>query len=148
MITAAIDRLVYLCNAIPPLLLKIDPAQFAKKPAATRWSKKEILGHLIDSAANNHQRFVRVQFENEPSIWYDQNQWNQYSYHQQMDTTELISFWQSYNRHLAALLRLIPSEVLQRKCLMKDGSIVTLDFLINDYVSHLEHHLRQIVDYE
>lgn len=127
------------------IVAKIDHLQFAKKPSTTAWSKKEILGHLIDSAANNHQRFIRVQFENEPSIWYDQDQWNQYSYHQQMDTEEMISFWQSYNRHLAALLKLIPSEKLQRKCRMKDNSVVTLDFLINDYVTHLEHHLHQLV---
>ncbi|WP_336518297.1 DinB family protein [Pollutibacter soli] len=147
MIAETIDRLIYLCEFIPPLLLKIDRVQFSEKPSAKKWSRKEILGHLIDSATNNHQRFVRVQFENEPSIWYKQDQWVEFSYHQQIDTNQLISFWETYNRYLAVLLRTIPLEMLQRRCVMKDGSVVTLEFLVNDYVTHLEHHLRQIVEY-
>jgi hypothetical protein len=148
MVKKATERLEYLCDNIPQLLTENDEQSFSYKPSPDKWSKKEIVGHLIDSATNNHHRFVRVQFENCPTIWYDQNKWNAYGYYQQMPKAQLIAFWTIYNRHLIELIRLIPTENFQRTCKMKDGSILTLDFLINDYVEHLEHHLRQIIKYE
>ena len=68
MITESIKRLQYLCEEIPVLLSIIPEQDFTHKSAPEKWSKKEILGHLIDSATNNHQRFIRAQFENVPSI--------------------------------------------------------------------------------
>lgn len=89
----SIQRLQYLCDTIPPLLLKIPEGDFTNKPQAGKWSKKEILGHLIDSATNNHQRFIRAQFENVPVISYDQNNWNACSRYNQVDSKQLVSFW-------------------------------------------------------
>ena len=66
--TLAIERLEFLCNVIPSLLLEIEPLQFSAKPDRNKWSYKEIIGHLIDSATNNHQRFIRGQFEDRPSL--------------------------------------------------------------------------------
>lgn len=103
MIQASIKRLQFLCETIPQLLLKIDEVEFSKKPAPNKWSKKEILGHLIDSAANNHQRFVRVQFEDVPLIRYDQDNWNKYSFHQQIAMKEVIAFWAAHNKYLAEI---------------------------------------------
>ena len=140
------DRLEYLCDVIPQLLTEIDEQTFSLKPAPTKWSKKEIIGHLIDSAANNHHRFVRGQFEDSPTIFYDQNKWNRYSFYQQIDLNKSITFWTVYNRQLLQLIRHIPKENLQLECLVGD-KLLTLDFLINDYVKHLEHHLQQIVSY-
>ncbi|WP_257669810.1 DinB family protein [Parapedobacter tibetensis] len=145
MINDAINRLEYLCDIIPQLLHEISEEEFSTKPSPEKWSKKEILGHLIDSATNNHQRFVRVQFEDCPSIWYDQDNWVAYSRHQQVPKEQLIAFWASYNRYLAILLSHIPNENLQCTCRMRDGGVVTLNFLIDDYVAHLEHHLGQMV---
>ncbi|MBK9046740.1 MAG: hypothetical protein IPL74_08565 [Bacteroidetes bacterium] len=65
---------------VPNVLIQIED-EMAKK-SLQKWSKKEILGHLIDSATNNHQRFVRGQFETVPEISYDQNNWNTFSYYQ------------------------------------------------------------------
>ncbi|HMI02623.1 MAG TPA: DinB family protein [Pedobacter sp.] len=146
MISATLERLEYLCAIIPPLLAGIDEQILSLKPIANKWSRKEIIGHLIDSAANNHQRFVRGQFEDNPSIAYDQNRWNEFNFYQQIDSQQLITFWEIYNRQLAALIKCIPGENLQRTCLV-GAQLLTLDFLINDYVKHLEHHLHQIVDY-
>ena len=146
MITAAIERLRDLCDIIPPLLVAMDKADLSFKQAPDKWSKKEIIGHLIDSAANNHQRFVRAQFEDKPVIVYDQNNWNHYSHHQQISSEQLIDFWTIYNRQLAALVSNIPEENLQRTCIT-GGKPLTLAFLFEDYVAHLEHHLRQIVAY-
>jgi Protein of unknown function (DUF664). len=147
MIADSINRLRYLCDTIPESLRSISEAAYTAKPVPNKSSKKEILGHLIDSATNNHQRFVRVQFEENPAIWYDQDRWVIYSAHQQTDVEQLITFWESYNRHLTFLLGQLPEERLGRPCRMKDGRTVTLVFLINDYVSHLEHHLKQLIDY-
>ena len=76
MIENIVDRLQYLCDAIPSLIKQIPEQEFSHKSAPGKWSKKEILGHLIDSATNNHQRFVRAQFEDTPFIIYDQDNWN------------------------------------------------------------------------
>ncbi|WP_177192060.1 DinB family protein [Chitinophaga arvensicola] len=142
----SIIRLNYLCNTIPALLTAIPAEEFSFKPAPGKWSKKEMLGHLVDSATNNHQRFVRTQFETTPTIGYDQNKWNQYSYYLQIDNQQLIDFWTLYNRQLLHLMQHIPEEALQRLCRHTDQDW-TLDFIINDYVVHLEHHLKQMVTY-
>ncbi len=147
MIEFAIKRLEYLCDIIPQLLTEIQEQTFSVKPEPNKWSKKEIIGHLIDSATNNHQRFVRGQFEDVPKIVYDQNKWNEFNFYQKIDGQQIISFWTIYNRQLAELIKNIPEENLSKECKSGDDRNSTLDFLINDYVEHLEHHLRQVVTY-
>ena len=146
MIDSAIIRLEYLCDVIPQLLASVDEQSFSLKSNPDKWSKKEIIGHLIDSATNNHQRFVRGQFENRPAIIYDQNKWNEFGFYQQISGQQIIAFWTAYNKQLIELVKRIPKENLQLECLVGD-KLLTLDFLINDYVEHLEHHLRQVVSY-
>ncbi len=143
----AIRRLEYLCDTIPSLLMNIDEATFSIKPARDKWSKKEIIGHLIDSATNNHQRFVRGQFEDVPKIAYDQDKWAKYSFHQQIESRQLITFWTVYNRQLINLSRNISAENWNRKCETGNEKRYTLEFLLIDYVEHLEHHLGQVVTY-
>ena len=147
MIEQAIERLQFLCNTIPGLLIQIDEQTFSQKPGYNKWSKKEIIGHLIDSAANNHQRFVRGQFEENPKITYDQNRWNESGFYQKINGKQIISFWESYNRQLLELIKNIP--VSKLKSLVNTGGekSLTLEFLIQDYVEHLEHHLRQVTTY-
>src|SRR6476620_6731085 len=103
MIKSSLERLRHLCVMLPPLLLDMKDEEFSFKSSPAKWSKKQIIGHLVDSAANNHQRFVRVQFEETPTIVYDQNKWNSHSYYQDMDSKTLIHFWAAYNGHLANL---------------------------------------------
>jgi hypothetical protein len=74
-IDVSIQRLEYLLEVIPAKLSALNDGFFSQKTDPLKWSRKEILGHLIDSAANNHQRFIRIQYENEPVIFYDQNKW-------------------------------------------------------------------------
>lgn len=147
MISTSLQRWEYLCDIIPPLLKNINEEEFSFKPLPAKWSKKEILGHLIDSAANNHQRFVRVQFEETPTIGYSQNEWNRYSYHQLQSGQQLIDSWEGYNRLLLGIARHMPEDLLQRTCYAGGTERVTLAFVIGDYVAHLEHHLRQLVSY-
>src|SRR5436190_2017362 len=93
-------RLQSLLDTIPFIWINITEAEWNAKPQPDKWSKKEILGHLLDSATNNHQRFVRAQFEDAPHIIYDQNKWNRHSHYNKMSSAHLISFWTLYNRHL------------------------------------------------
>ncbi|MBB6502490.1 DinB family protein [Pedobacter cryoconitis] len=147
MITLAIERLQYLCNTIPGRLTEIDERGFSSKPAPDKWSKKEIIGHLIDSATYNHMRFVRGQFEDTPKIVYDQNNCNRFNYYDKINGQQLISFWHIYNLQLIELIKQIPVDSLQRRCYGGGETSYSLEFIFNDYVEHLEHHLRQIVNY-
>lgn len=121
-----------------------------------KWCPKEILGHLIDSAANNHQRFVRAQF-NDDLIFpgYDQDQWVSSQHYNEESWTELIELWKRYNLHLAHAIGCIPENTLTK--IRKEHNLhqiawktvdqnvpVSLEYLIRDYLDHLKHHLKQI----
>jgi hypothetical protein len=141
-----ISRLRALVQLIPPLLERLPAAEFESKPSNGGWSKKQILGHLIDSATNNHHRFVRAQFEEVPQIQYDQDRWNQYNFYQQADKEHLITFWTTYNRQILFILKCMPPGMYLRRC-DTGGRTLTIEFIAEDYVQHMEHHLRQIIDY-
>ncbi|MBK7389212.1 MAG: DinB family protein [Bacteroidetes bacterium] len=113
-IEQALDKWNFLVENVPNVLIQINEDEMAKKVAFNKWSKKEILGHLIDSATNNHQRFVRGQFETVPEISYDQNNWNTFSYYQQIDSQQIITFWTIYNRQLIEIIKRIPSDNLKK----------------------------------
>jgi hypothetical protein len=147
MITSSIERLQFLCEKIPKLLLDIDEITFNQKTQPGKWSKKEIIGHLIDSATNNHHRFIRGQFEENPTIMYDQNKWNESGYYQTIDTLQIISFWTAYNWQILHLIKRIPNDKLANKIVVSDEGSVTIEDLFHSYVEHLEHHLRQVVNY-
>ena len=147
MVKQTIAKLESLCDFAPQLISALDETEFSIKPSPTQWSKKEIIGHLIDSATNNHQRFVRIQFEETPFISYDQDKWNTFGCYTQANSAQLILFWTTYNKHLAELLKNIPPENYTCTCKVGKEKIVTLEFLIIDYVAHLEHHLHQVINY-
>jgi hypothetical protein len=115
------------------------------KPELNRWSKKEILGHLIDSAANNHQRFVRGQY-NQPLEFptYDQNQWVSLQNYHHMPASELTKMWSAYNHLLVNVIRNMRYDTLEATCTIGNNPPVTLSFLVEDYIQHLKHHLAQI----
>lgn len=144
----SISRLQFLIDTIPSLLTEIEEMKFSEKQNLEKWSKKEILGHLIDSATNNHQRFVRCQFENIPKIVYDQNNWNKFNFYQQIDKNQIIEFWTIYNKQLVQLMKNISNENLLKECKTSDDKNYSIEYLISDYVEHLEHHLQQIVEYK
>ena len=148
MTSESLFRLQYLCQIIPGLLSKISEDDFSSKPSPGKWSKKEMLGHVIDSATNNHHRFVRAQFEDRPTITYNADEWVEASNYQSMPTQQLISFWHLYNQHLAELIRQQPKEIMTKECYSGYETPRTLEWLFDDYVVHLEHHLREMVEYE
>jgi DinB superfamily len=113
---------------------------------STGWSRKEELGHLIDSASNNHLRFVRAALEPEfrgPS--YDQNGSVKLHGYQELLWPDLVEFWRSYNSILAQVIARIPQDKLQTICRVGNDAPVTLQFVIEDYVAHMQHHLDHIL---
>ena len=143
----AINRLEYLCDSISVKLKLIPDNEFSIKPAPEKWSKKEILGHLTDSAANNIQRFIRMQYENVPFIIYEQNEWVQLQNHQNKSSIEIILLSELLNRHMVHILKNVPEENYNLLCKTNEPDPVTLLWLAADYVHHLEHHMKQIVEY-
>lgn len=109
------------------------------------WSRKQVLGHLIDSAANNHQRFVRALLQDE-LVWpgYDQEGCVRVERYQDAPWTDLVSLWTSYNRFLAHIVAGIPEAKLRTVCRIGENPAMTLEELAVDYLRHMEHHLEQI----
>lgn len=126
--------------------LRAMKEQDAIKPLSEgKWSKKEILGHLIDSASNNHQRFVRAQLEDSLDFpGYTQTVWVEAQNYADESWTLLVDLWCAYNLHLAHIIANIPPEKLDIVCRIGGGDPVRLEDLIAEYVKHLEHHLKQI----
>ena len=115
-----------------------------KGPAS--WSPKQELGHLIDSAANNHIRFVRTALEAEyQGASYKQEQWVNIHGYREMPWDFLVTFWFQFNTLLAALVERVPPEKLAALCTIGDGEPVSLGFVIEDYVRHMQHHLDHIL---
>jgi DinB family protein len=109
------------------------------------WSRKEVIGHLIDSASNNHQRFVRAALETSLDFPnYDQVGNVRVQAFQQADWLLLVSLWAAYNRYLAHVIAHLPASKLNTPCRIGSKEAVALSFLATDYVAHLVHHLSQI----
>ncbi|MGI9104017.1 MAG: DinB family protein [Terriglobales bacterium] len=122
----------------------ISDADAGARPKPDAWSRKQELGHLVDSAINNYARVIRVQNEDSPSLLnYDADVWVERRGYQDEDWKQLIALWAAVNQHLLAAARGIPSSALARSCTI-GGAPMTLGFMIEDYVDHLVHHLQHI----
>lgn len=126
--------------------ISLNNVTWNEKVSMKKWSKKEILGHLIDSATNNHQRFVRAQLSDPMEFpRYTQDDWVKFQNYQHYPVKELIDLWYSYNILLASVIENIHPEKLETVCLIDDKEPVSLKLLVEDYIAHLIHHLEQIV---
>ncbi len=128
-----------------PLLMNLDNADTSTSPNEGKWSKKEILGHLLDSASNNHQRFVRatLQGTNFTFPGYDQNPLVELQRFNDVDWNFLVDFWASYNRFLAHVVNNLPADAAKISCNIGNNPPATLEWIAEDYVAHLKHHLNQ-----
>jgi hypothetical protein len=127
-------------------LRQIRDADASIRPAPGKWSKKEILGHLVDSAANNHQRFIRLQLSPRVELpGYDGDEWVRVQQYQNRSWSEIIDLWQMYNTQLATVIRHADPKTLRHVWHTPDGKDLDLEFIIRDYVVHLCHHLDQIL---
>ncbi len=124
----------------------ITEEAWSHKPAPDKWSKREILGHLADSALNNLRRFIVTQHLQNQNIVYYQNEWVLHQNYQNTPTQEVIELWKVLNLHICRVLDNMPAEKLSYTCdTGKQGQeLHTLEFLIADYIDHLKHHLSQI----
>jgi len=154
------NDLAYELNSVLELAKKklkiINEQQSAKKPSQDKWSSKEILGHLIDSSVNNMIRFVNGQFKSDLVFsGYDQNKWVEAQNYQNAEWDFLIDLWKMNNLQLVRVIGSIPDDVLKKSTInhnydqiawkeLSKNESATLEYLINDYIGHMKHHLNQI----
>lgn len=152
-----VNQLQSVIDRSTPALLGLSEADSARHPAPGKWSPREVLGHLIDSASHNHQRFVRARFQDDLVFQgYEQDDWVSAQRYQEAPWAELVALWRTYNLHVARVMALVPDPVRTRVHTrhnlddiawrtVASGEPTTLDYLMSDYVDHLTHHLRQIL---
>lgn len=137
----------YIVN-IPGQYKKLRAEELVFKPAPGKWSKQEILGHLIDSAMNNLKRFAEIQFLPQPYqvISYLQNECVIVNNYQHLPLAHLLQLWQSLNQQIIYVVQNIPPEKLDYNVNPKydNNEIKSLGWIIADYVAHLEHHATQV----
>ena len=150
------ERLRAVAAAAEPRLGAADDAWTTRPRAPGKWSPRELLGHLIDSASNNHQRFVRARWQDDLVFpTYAQDDWVAAQRYADAPWRELVTLWAAYNRHLARVMDAAPAAVRERAHARHNLDQLgwrahpadepgTLDWLMDDYVDHLEHHLRQL----
>jgi methylisocitrate lyase len=138
-------------------LLALSDAATARRPAPDKWSPREIIGHLVDSASNNHQRFVRAQFQEDLVFaGYEQDEWVRAQDYQSAPWAPLVRLWRSMNLQLARVMATVPDAARMREHARHNLDRIawkkvaadrpaTLDYFMADYVGHLKHHLRQIL---
>ncbi len=139
---SATAELSKILDLAPALLLGLTDTDVC---VGGSWSRKQVLGHLIDSASNNHQRFIRGQHARElatPS--YAQEQWVETERFNDCEWSDLVQFWLAYNRHLLHIMSHVSPDGLYAIIRIGDNDPVTLEFVMTDYVRHLKHHLEQI----
>ncbi|MGI9543763.1 MAG: DinB family protein [Cyclobacteriaceae bacterium] len=135
-------------DQVYPKIAAIPEEQMVDKPTPGKWSKKEILGHLIDSAANNQQRFVRGQYESVPKIVYQQDDWVSLQDYQSLSLKHVLELWKLYNYHVAHAIANVRKENRSRKCNTgkEQEEFHTLEWLAQDYLVHQKHHIKQILN--
>jgi len=132
-----------------PALRAIDEAGSRRTRGPGTWSRKQVLGHVIDSALNNVHRFVRARSGGELRFPdYDQPLWVDAGGYQEREWASLVTLWGDLNEHLVRVIERIPPEALGVACRIGDSQPLTLEYIVRDYVRHLRHHLEQILDPE
>jgi len=141
----AISSLRNLINHVPARLAQLPSERLEHRPTPSKWSVKEELGHLLDSAANNHQRIVRAQLENNLAMpGYAQNSWVAINRYQQRDWRELIEVWQALNRQLLEAAESVPDAAWSHTLTVANSAPMTLQFVFEDYLTHMAHHLEHV----
>jgi hypothetical protein len=130
-----------------PLLRAITEDQSAAPPEKPGgWTRKQELGHLLDSAINNHLRFMRAAIEGAyDGPGYAQDEWVRLHGWNELPWTTLVDYWEQHNALIERLITRIPKESLDNKCIVSSAAPVTLLFLMEDYVFHMQHHIDHLL---
>lgn len=150
------ESLIEVISAAKLKLHQISNDDSEIKLAPDKWSKKEEIGHLIDSAIINHQRFMHAQFQDDLVFFgYDQEEWVRVQHYNSLNWYELLNLWYSLNVHISNLINLTPDE--KRFKIYENHNLnevawrfpetekATLDYFMRDYILHIEHHLSQVI---
>lgn len=130
-----------------PLLQQLNEEQMNSRYAPGKWSKKEEMGHLIDSAQNNIRRFIEAQYQTEPpTIVYNQDEWVKLSDYANYNSTDIVRLWKLLNDHILIILRKMPVDKYNNICNRREPH--TIEWLALDYNKHLKYHLHRILDLE
>ena len=139
------EKLVRAVQTSEGKLRQVSEGESVKPVLKGGWSRKQVIGHLIDSASNNHQRFVRAALQGSLAFpGYDQNGCVRVQAVQSAPWPLLVALWMNYNLYLAHVIAHLPADKLAAQCKIGDNEPVTLKFLAEDYLTHLVHHLGQI----
>jgi hypothetical protein len=134
------------CAEIRAALVAFSAISADKPYRAGGWTRKEVLGHMLDSAANNHQRFVRAALEGTyAGPYYEQDGWVCLHGYRDLPWETLLNWWIAAHQSLERVVARIPEERLESMCVVGEDAPVTLQFLIEDYIAHQRHHLGQIL---
>ena len=134
-----------LVKHVPDRLERISDRDTDIAPSPSKWSAREELGHLIDSAANNHQRIVRAQLENTPAMpGYAPQAWVDLHGYKRREWRELIELWRALNQQLSAAAEAVPESARSRTCTIAGSEPLTIEFVFEDYLEHMLHHLQHI----
>ena len=122
--------------------------EFDRKPAPGKWSRKEVVGHLTDSAHNNLRRFVVGQYETvAPKIVYDQDFWVSANGYQHIKKEEVILLWKLINQRICSVLENMPESNYAKECNTgrEKEQLHSISWLAEDYVKHMKHHINQVI---
>ena len=143
--TAQSREILEIVDGVKARLENYVEADWMRRAAPGKWCRKEILGHLIDSASNNHQRIVRAVIDGKVELPpYAQVEWVRAQGYEAEDGRAVLDFWTAYNRHLAHLIARIPADRLSAQWLAAGKPPMPLEALVVDYIRHMRHHLAQI----
>ena len=153
---AFIDDFRQTVDSAAARLLAMPEERAETRPAPGKWSPKEIIGHLVDSASNNHGRFVRAQ-QTDDLVFdgYEQEEWVRAGGYQEQAWPDLVRLWQLFNLHIAHVMATADAGSLSRPRARHSLADIafrtvgreqpaTLEYFMRDYVEHLKHHLRQV----
>jgi DinB superfamily len=144
MMKSIIQELSEIISDFTIKLEDISEKEFSAKPLPDNWSKKEVIGHLIDSAQNNLRRFICAQYESiPPKITYQQDFWVNVNQYKTTSSQNGIDLWRLINLQIVSVLDSMPSE--KYTALAETSELKTVEWLAADYVKHLKHHLNQVI---
>ncbi|KQL50494.1 metal-dependent hydrolase [Heyndrickxia shackletonii] len=138
-----INAINYWMQTLPKVYNSMAETEISNRPLPNKWSQKEILGHLCDSALNNINRFIKIQYEEQPFVIqsYNQDQWVILQNYQERPLEEIVNLFLSLNEQIINIISNIPKEGLSYLCDIGNKQ-ETLEWLLKDYLNHMEHHIN------